>query len=138
MTALAAGAPQLLVTFDYDQSRMDGPPFSVTEAEVRALYGSAYDVAPVDSADALAGALRDAASRKQDTREKLHAQGLAYVEFALKHPGRFQMMFANKRLVADDPRLRQASRAALVPLTTQAQRRHEENRRHEHVCGNPR
>jgi AcrR family transcriptional regulator len=62
--------------------------------------------------DALAGALRDAASRKQDTREKLHAQGLAYVEFALKHPGRFQMMFANKRLVADDPRLRQASRAA--------------------------
>jgi AcrR family transcriptional regulator len=62
--------------------------------------------------DALAGALRDAASRKQDTREKLHAQGLAYVEFALKHPGRFQMMFANKRLVADDSRLRQASRAA--------------------------
>lgn len=62
--------------------------------------------------DALAGALREAASDKQGAREKLHAQGLAYVEFALRHPGRFQMMFANKRLVADDPRLRQASRAA--------------------------
>ncbi|WP_369719721.1 TetR/AcrR family transcriptional regulator [Bradyrhizobium sp. LLZ17] len=62
--------------------------------------------------DALAGALRDAASRKQGAREKLQAQGLAYVEFALKHPGRFQMMFANKRLVADDSRLTQASRAA--------------------------
>ncbi|MET0313797.1 MAG: thiopurine S-methyltransferase [Hansschlegelia sp.] len=55
VTALAAGAPQLLVTFDYDQSRMDGPPFSVTEAEVRALYGSAYDVAPVDSAEVEGG-----------------------------------------------------------------------------------
>ena len=62
--------------------------------------------------EALAGALRDAASRKQGARQQLHAQGLAYVEFALKHPGRFQMMFANKRLVADDPRLTQASRAA--------------------------
>lgn len=62
--------------------------------------------------EALAGALRDAASRRQGAREKLHAQGMAYVEFALKHPGRFQMMFANKRLVADDARLAQASRAA--------------------------
>ncbi|WP_439359055.1 TetR/AcrR family transcriptional regulator [Bradyrhizobium sp. DASA03007] len=61
---------------------------------------------------ALAGALREAASVKQGARDKLHAQGLAYVNFALTHPGRFQMMFANKRLVADDPRLRQASRAA--------------------------
>ncbi|MCP3370129.1 TetR/AcrR family transcriptional regulator [Bradyrhizobium cajani] len=62
--------------------------------------------------DALAGALREAASGKPGAREKLHAQGLAYVDFALRHPGRFQMMFANKRLVADDARLRQASRAA--------------------------
>lgn len=62
--------------------------------------------------DALAIALREAASSKQNVREKLHAQGLAYVDFALRHPGRFQMMFANKRLVADDARLRLASRAA--------------------------
>jgi hypothetical protein len=51
--------------------------------------------------DALAGALCGAASRKQGARAKLHAQGLAYVDFALRHPGRFQMMFANKRLVAE-------------------------------------
>ncbi len=62
--------------------------------------------------DALAEALRAAASGKQGAREKLRAQGLAYVDFALRHPGRFQMMFANKRLVADDARLKQASRAA--------------------------
>lgn len=62
--------------------------------------------------DALAEALRQAAARKTGAREKLHAQGLAYVEFALRYPGRFQMMFANKRLVADDERLRQAIEAS--------------------------
>lgn len=62
--------------------------------------------------DALADALRKAVLDKRGAREKLHAQGMAYVEFALRHPGRFQMMFANKRLVADDARLKQASRAA--------------------------
>jgi AcrR family transcriptional regulator len=62
--------------------------------------------------EALAAALLQAASGKRDAREKLHAQGMAYVEFALTHPGRFQMMFANKRLVADDERLRRAIKAA--------------------------
>lgn len=32
------GAPQLLVSFDYDQSQLAGPPFAVTEAELRRLY----------------------------------------------------------------------------------------------------
>ena len=39
MAALqAAGTQTLLVSFEYDQTRMDGPPFSVTAAEVRELY----------------------------------------------------------------------------------------------------
>ena len=38
---LPPGAPGLLVTFDYDQARIDGPPFAVGEAEVRRLYGDA-------------------------------------------------------------------------------------------------
>jgi thiopurine S-methyltransferase len=38
--ALTAGAPQLLVTLEYDQSLVDGPPFSVPSAEVRRLYSS--------------------------------------------------------------------------------------------------
>jgi thiopurine S-methyltransferase len=37
-------ARQLLICFEYDQSLMRGPPFSVTEDEVRALYGAQYDV----------------------------------------------------------------------------------------------
>jgi AcrR family transcriptional regulator len=60
----------------------------------------------------LGTALHHAASGKGTVRERLHAQGLAYVEFALKYPGRFQMMFSNKRLVSDDERLRKAVKSA--------------------------
>lgn len=38
---LPAGARGLVVTFEYDASRIDGPPFSVTEPELRALYDGA-------------------------------------------------------------------------------------------------
>lgn len=48
LAALTAGAPQLLVCTEYDQSRVDGPPFSVDAAEVRRLYGAAYAIAPLD------------------------------------------------------------------------------------------
>lgn len=37
-------APQLLITYEYDQSLMDGPPFSVTEMEIRKLYQDSYDL----------------------------------------------------------------------------------------------
>lgn len=38
---LPAGSPGILVTFDYDQSLIDGPPFAVNDAEVRRLYDGA-------------------------------------------------------------------------------------------------
>ncbi|MFT8251788.1 thiopurine S-methyltransferase, partial [Salmonella enterica subsp. enterica serovar Enteritidis] len=38
---LPAGCQQLLVTLDYDQAEMDGPPFAVSQAEVSALYDGA-------------------------------------------------------------------------------------------------
>ena len=37
-------APQLLVTFQYDQTLMDGPPFSLSEGAVRDHYGAQYAV----------------------------------------------------------------------------------------------
>ena len=46
---ITAGASQLLLCFEYDQDAMDGPPFSVTDAEVRDLYARAY--APIRLAD---------------------------------------------------------------------------------------
>ena len=39
---LTSSAPQLLVTFEYDQTRRPGPPFSVMEAEVREHYGATH------------------------------------------------------------------------------------------------
>lgn len=51
-----AGTRTLLVTLEYDQSRMAGPPFSVHEPEVRALYGAQHRIgllerrAPPDAA----------------------------------------------------------------------------------------
>ncbi|HRP69272.1 MAG TPA: thiopurine S-methyltransferase [Turneriella sp.] len=37
-------APQLLLTFDYDQSKKEGPPFSVGEDLVRGEYGAVYTI----------------------------------------------------------------------------------------------
>jgi thiopurine S-methyltransferase len=39
ISILPISVPVLLVTIEYDQSEMEGPPFSVTENEVCALYG---------------------------------------------------------------------------------------------------
>ncbi|QIB33041.1 thiopurine S-methyltransferase [Ancylobacter pratisalsi] len=45
LAALTAHAPQLLITLEYDPSQAIGPPFSVSEHEVRRHYGAAYHVA---------------------------------------------------------------------------------------------
>lgn len=37
-------AEQLLITYEYDQSQVDGPPFSVVGEEVRRHYGAHYDL----------------------------------------------------------------------------------------------
>jgi thiopurine S-methyltransferase len=51
---LAAGAPILLVTLEYPQEVMEGPPFAVLEDEVRRLYAGArielVDEAPAQTA----------------------------------------------------------------------------------------
>lgn len=45
---LAPAAAQLLVTLDYEQSRMAGPPFAVDDTEVEAHYRSAYAIERLD------------------------------------------------------------------------------------------
>lgn len=42
MVDVTDNAPQLLITFTYDQSLMSGPPFSITEQEVHRQYGDHY------------------------------------------------------------------------------------------------
>lgn len=64
----------------------------------------------------LVQALRNAASEKASAKRRLHRQGLAYVKFALRHPGRFRLMFSNSRLLSDDPRLSAAAKSAYLEL----------------------
>lgn len=57
-TQLRAIVPEktniLLVTMDYPQEQMHGPPFAVTEQEVAELYGDGFEIEQVCSEDALA------------------------------------------------------------------------------------
>lgn len=58
LIAITAAAPQLLVGLEYDQSQLDGPPFSVDGSEVARHYASAYhphEVAALDVAGGLKG-----------------------------------------------------------------------------------
>ena len=48
-------APQLLICFEYDQSSMEGPPFSVNDEEVRKQYGDHYNITLVASTEVSGG-----------------------------------------------------------------------------------
>ena len=48
-------APQLLICLDYDQSLLDGPPFSVSETEVHRHYQDSYDLTALASVDVVGG-----------------------------------------------------------------------------------
>ncbi len=52
---ITALAPQLLITFEYQQALMQGPPFSINEAEVKQLYGSGYEFRCIDSQEVKGG-----------------------------------------------------------------------------------
>lgn len=67
LTELAQSAPKLLVTLEYEQSKMDGPPFSVSENEVQALYQANYQVKLLSAQDVLGN------------NEKFRAKGLDYM-----------------------------------------------------------
>lgn len=57
LAALVNEAPQLLLTFVYDQRRMAGPPFSVGEEEIRRHYAGCYGIRQVANV-AVAGGLK--------------------------------------------------------------------------------
>lgn len=44
LSEITGNAPQLLITFDYNQSIMPGPPFSVPEAMVRRYYDASFAI----------------------------------------------------------------------------------------------
>ena len=60
---ITGSAPQLLVTFEYEQTLFDGPPFSVDSVEVHRNYGAHHD--PVSLASvAVAGGMKGEPARE--------------------------------------------------------------------------
>ena len=55
VTGVTDAAQQLLITFDYDQAVMDGPPFAVTGADVRSYYGETYEIEHLEGRDVEGG-----------------------------------------------------------------------------------
>ena len=58
-------APQLLVTFEYDQTQMAGPPFSICDVEIRNHYQGTYQIAQLASVD-VAGKLKGKCVAKEN------------------------------------------------------------------------
>jgi thiopurine S-methyltransferase len=65
LTALTHKAPQLLISYQYDQSLMDGPPFSVSNEEVDRHYRGQFDLRLLTSAD-VAGGLKGKCPAKEN------------------------------------------------------------------------
>ncbi len=67
---LPAGCVGLLVTLDYDQSVLAGPPFSVPDEEVRALWSGGWQVDQVECRDILdeGGKFVSAGAQRLDER----------------------------------------------------------------------
>ncbi|ODT45516.1 MAG: thiopurine S-methyltransferase [Nitrospira sp. SCN 59-13] len=55
LMTLTARAPQLLISFEYDQQAMEGPPFSVSNQEIHQHYGEQYDITVLASLDVPGG-----------------------------------------------------------------------------------
>ena len=64
LTGMTGKAPQLLVCYDYDQSLMQGPPFSIRNDEVYRHYADTYEVTLMASTD-VSGGLKGKCAAKE-------------------------------------------------------------------------
>ena len=55
LVSITGAAPQLLITFDYDQALLPGPPFCVSAHEVAQRYRGAYDLQQLASVPVTGG-----------------------------------------------------------------------------------
>ena len=55
LATITGHAPQLLVTYDYDQQQLQGPPFAVAAEEVTRLYSPYYQLQVVEEGDVQGG-----------------------------------------------------------------------------------
>jgi thiopurine S-methyltransferase len=62
LMGITQAAPQLVIAYEYDQSLVEGPPFSVSEDEIRQHYGAAYTLTALETRDVKGGMKGKAAS----------------------------------------------------------------------------
>lgn len=55
LITLSQGAAQLLITFEYEQQQLDGPPFSITEPELLTHYAASYHIKRIVNKDVAGG-----------------------------------------------------------------------------------
>lgn len=55
LMSITRTAPQFLICFEYDQSHMSGPPFSVSDAAVSEYYGDQYEMNLLSKTDVEGG-----------------------------------------------------------------------------------
>jgi len=55
LMSITDAAPQLLITYEYNQQLIGGPPFSVNEDEVKQHYGATYQLKSVESKNVAGG-----------------------------------------------------------------------------------
>ena len=65
LTEITGKAPQLLICYDYDQSLMPGPPFSIRNEEVHRHYADTYEVSLLASTD-VPGGLKGKCAAKEN------------------------------------------------------------------------
>ncbi len=69
---LPSGCRGLLVTIDYPQEQKDGPPFAVSDAEVRALYGEGWQIELLEDTDVLADNAKFGAQAVTELRQRVY------------------------------------------------------------------
>ncbi len=65
LSEIANNAPQLLISYEYDQRELEGPPFSVSNEEVKRHYGDRYHLTLLSSED-LPGGLKGKCAAKEN------------------------------------------------------------------------
>ncbi|GAB6140265.1 thiopurine S-methyltransferase [Methylosoma difficile] len=63
LMAISQCAPQLLVTYEYDQQQLEGPPFSISDNEVAEHYAATYLLEALERM-AVVGGLREIAAKE--------------------------------------------------------------------------
>lgn len=72
LSQITRKAPRLLICFEYDQSQLEGPPFSIDDREVKEIYGEGYESIFLESVDVPGGLKGKCAAKEKVWRLTPH------------------------------------------------------------------